>query len=348
MSDLFSSHKELLNAKTKLEARIFSDNEINKLRQTGPKAFATSFKNSVKEQKKLGIENIVGVGIGVKYKGGIRTNQICLKVFVRKKFLESNIESSYIVGKTENGFMTDVIAIGEVRAFSNGSRYRPNIPCGCSIGTPSGSGTLGCLVKDNEQIYILSNNHVLNDSVDKKNPPTDILQPGGADYGTSYDKIAELYGIVPIDFTTSNNFVDIALAKPLPNVSLLPLILQSGEIRGEVDPVVDMNVKKTGRTTVLTHGKIDDTDVKIEVNYGKHSAVVNDTFVISGDDQGIPFSDIGDSGSIILTRDNFACGLLFAGSGDGIYQTFANPIKRVVNGIHQIASNNATLWKIAW
>lgn len=197
-------------------------------------------------------------------------------------------------------------------------------------------------------MYILSNNHVLNDDVGNDNSGTDILQPGVADNGTIADKIAELYGAIPIDFASKNNFVDLALARPMDDVSLLPLMLQIGEIRDEVVPEIDMLVKKMGRTTAFTQGIIDDVNVKIGVRYDGDTAVVKDTIVITGHGPGIPFSDSGDSGSLILTRDNFACGLLFAGSDDGVYETFANPINYVIDGIHQIASNNAQLWKIPW
>lgn len=109
MSASFELRKEMQHAKEKLEARIFSDDEIKKLRETGVKSFAASFKKSIEEQKELGIDNILGVGIGTKYRSGVRTNEICLKIFVRKKLPKSNVESSYIVEKTEGGFLTDVM-----------------------------------------------------------------------------------------------------------------------------------------------------------------------------------------------------------------------------------------------
>lgn len=40
------------------------------------------------------------------------------------------------------------------------------------------------------------------------------------------------------------------------------------------------------------------------------------------------FCDGGDSGSLVVDRDNYAVGLLFAGDDDGI--TFVNPIAEVL------------------
>lgn len=79
-------------------------------------------------------------------------------------------------------------------------------------------------------------------------------------------------------------------------------------------------VKKTGRTTNFTTGKITVINATVDVNYGGKVARFKDQIVTTNMSAG------GDSGSLVVTLDNIAVGLLFAGSASAM---IANQIENV-------------------
>jgi hypothetical protein len=216
-------------------------------------------------------------------------------------------------------------------------RVRP-IKGGSSVGHRNvTAGTIGACVYDflpdgvgiPNKYYVLSNNHILANS-NAANIGDSILQPARADGGLiPRDRIGRLSRFIPIQFApsvaleTQNNLVDAALAA-------VPFRLLDGGIRwvGEVQGwrgrsavAVGTTVKKVGRTTGLTTGRITVVNATVDVNYrGGRVARFKDQILTTKMSAG------GDSGSLILTLDNVAVGLLFAGS---IQVTVANQIENV-------------------
>ncbi|GIX45864.1 MAG: hypothetical protein KatS3mg131_0075 [Candidatus Tectimicrobiota bacterium] len=215
------------------------------------------------------------------------------------------------------------------------------------------SGTLGALIDANGTLEILSNNHVLaisNNGV----IGDDVNQPGNIDVGCqviSGDFVAKLSQFEPISFT-ADNLMDAATAAIIPGtVRTDGAILDIGPPGSvPVEPALGMPVKKSGRTTGLTRGRIVALNVTVNVMYPEEC----------GDDSGQTarfveqirirsrpcspfrrfrrrFSKPGDSGSLVV-EDRDSCpppvGLLFAG---GFCDTIANPIDAV------LAAFNATL-----
>ena len=192
-------------------------------------------------------------------------------------------------------------------------------------------GTLGCFVKRRvagvEQVFVLSNNHVLAD-VNSLPIGTVIVQPGPETAPTTpADGFASLSAFIPIRFPQDRfhiptNRFDAAIAQ----VSDLGAI-KRGNILGIGNfatqiaaPQPGMRVTKSGRTTGVTTGVVTAVNVNnVQVNYGTQSnpriASFNETVQIVGDD-GRPFSAPGDSGSVILDRGSKKpVALLFAGDG---------------------------------
>lgn len=80
-------------------------------------------------------------------------------------------------------------------------------------------------------------------------------------------------------------------------------------------------VKKTGRTTNISFGRVISVDATIDVNYGAAgTARFKDQILTTNISAG------GDSGSLVTSLDNVAVGLLFAGSS---VVTVANHIENV-------------------
>jgi hypothetical protein len=306
-------------------------------------------------------KNVIATGIGYKLTGGERTQTLSVVCSVTEKVELANLSSRDRVPQTLDGVATDVVATGRIRALqSRTDRYRP-APGGVSIGHREiTAGTLGCLVRKNGQIFILSNNHVLANSNDA-NPGDAILQPGPHDGGRyPDDQIAELAEFAPIAFLDSpsdcpialgtaaflsgaarmlgsdvrlvairahaaDNLVDAAIARPANDADVSGDILEIGSIRGTASGELGMALKKSGRTTGLTSGEIQQVDVTVNVQYGAgRIARFSDQLMAGAMSQG------GDSGSAVLDGDNHLVGLLFAGSDN---TTIINRIENVFSSL---------------
>jgi len=161
---------------------------------------------------------VVGVGIGEKDENGVPTGRLAVKVLVKEKRPDHRVSPDALVPRDVGGVPTDVEETGEIRAFMFTARRRP-APCGVSIGNCLRvmAGTLGCLVTRSNQLFILSNNHVMA-LVNTSPLNAGIPQPGRLDGGVCpQDIIARLTQFVPINFApAANNLVDAAIARTSP------------------------------------------------------------------------------------------------------------------------------------
>lgn len=280
----------------------------------------------------LNKSNVVGVAVGSKIKNGINTKELCIQVFVSKKVNKDQLSSENMISKKYKGIKTDVIETGEIKSLALTSKIRP-ILFGYSISpylpNVSMAGTAGCLVKSNSKYCILSNNHVLaNENKLPLNTP--VLQPGTYDKGRyPSDIVAYLSKVIPIQFETSTesplNNVDAAIASIISINQFSTSIALIGKVKGIISPMINLSVKKTGRTTGLTTGKITNTNATIRVQYSNNNTALFTNQILS-----TAMSSAGDSGSLLLSTSNYAVGLLFAGSNS---VTVYNPIRTVLNSL---------------
>ena len=276
--------------------------------------------------------NVQGVGIGNKVVHRIPTKEKVLQVYVGRKVYGSLLPAEQRIPDEIEGVPTDIVETG---IFQIGRKFPPiyqrrvrPAPAGVSVGHKDiSTGTFGALVREGGDTYILSNNHVLaNENLGKVGD--NILQPGPYDGGRpDRDTIAQLAGFVPLKADEAN-LVDAAIATPVVRDDVAPEILNIGRAKGDAEPEVDLFVRKTGRTTRYTEGHVTATDVTLRVGYSNGALVFTDQFLISGT-RG-KFSDGGDSGSLIVDKDNHAVGLLFAGSP---FTTVANRWSNVAKAL---------------
>ncbi len=119
----------------------------------------------------------------------------------------------------------------------------------------------------------------------------------------------------------SGNHYDVALARPVNQGMFTGEIRGMGRVQGTRTPTLGMEVRKTGRTTDLTSGKIVLLNATVNVAYGTKTARFTGQVITS------PMSLGGDSGSLIVNRhDNVAVGLLFAGSTQATIFTPIGPV----------------------
>ncbi len=212
-------------------------------------------------------------------------------------------------------------------------RFDRPVPIGVSTGHPDiTAGTIGARVTDGTDVYALSNNHVYANT-NAASIGDAVIQPGTVDGGTSpADDIGALYDFEPISFV-SDNAIDAAIA--LSSTGDLGKATPSdgyGTPRSAtIAASLNLKVKKYGRTTGQTSGRVSGIGFTVNVNYGVGVAkFVNQIIVEPGD-----FSAGGDSGSLIVVDgkgknkadDRRPVGLLFAGSA---FITVANPIDEVL------------------
>lgn len=215
-------------------------------------------------------------------------------------------------------------------------KYRP-VPPGVSCGHINvTAGTVGLWVKrvdpetGEEQPFLLSNNHVIANS-NVGEPGDQIVQPGNYDGGrVPEDYVGVLAEYVEIPWTHQGNAeVDAAIATIAEqNIEreILGIGLPEGVLSAD-DIVPELEVRKSGRTTGVTEGKIRSIGATVRVNYGNgRQARFVDQILIG---PGI-FSDGGDSGSGVLAGNHYV-GLLFAGSSQF---TVANPMPTVLEKLN--------------
>jgi hypothetical protein len=315
------------------------------------------------EEELLNKPNVTGVGVGWKITDGKKTSEMAIVSLVTKKLPKYQLRAQDLVPKEIEGCKLDVQESGVIRALSvdHKKRCRPVL-----MGTSGGhyavtAGTNGCLVRRGSQVYMLSNNHVYaNSNEAEKGDP--ILQPGPYDGGRNpEDRVATLEGFVPITFDSSpgscplalgvagifnavsqgfgrksrfkvvevqdeTNLVDCAIAKPVNEEEIKEEILEIGVPEGVVKGTLGMKIKKSGRTTGLTTGEIEQISAAVRVEFGEgRVATFRDQLIAGGISQG------GDSGSAVLSEDNKICGLLFAGSES---TTVINRIGNVLSSLN--------------
>lgn len=294
-------------------------------------------------ERLMQIKGVVGTAVGLD-----QNDRLAVKVFVDKWDIAG-------VPKTVNDVPVHLVVTGKFFALPKpvnpGSgkppadevdptaRFDRPVPIGVSTGHPNiTAGTIGCRVTDGVDVYALSNNHVYaNENL--ASIGDNVLQPGSYDGGVDPDdSIGTLADFEPINFYGGENRIDAAIA--LSSTGLLgnatPLDGYGAPVSTTLpaDPdLLNKPVKKYGRTTGLTKGKVYAINATVRVGYGynKEALFVGQIVITPGG-----FSAGGDSGSLVVVDgkgkhaadDRKAVGLLFAGSS---FYTVANPIDEVLS-----------------
>jgi hypothetical protein len=279
----------------------------------------------------------LALGVSPKPGGGYR-----LAVRLQQRALESSAVLQRIVKAAKNE--VDVRYVGRVgkRATPWYQAKQHPLLTGCSVGHFGiTAGTLGGFVQPvgGGNLCLLSNNHVLaNENKAKKGD--NILQQARDDGGVDPDDAVAWLLPFPRLKRSSKNYVDCAMAELYEGVEANTSKLTGiGKLRG-LGPeflVKGEAVSKLGRTTGLTHGKVTAFELDgIAVDYDIGRVTFDNQIEIEGAGKD-PFSEGGDSGSLIVNSDKLAVALLFAGgdqggsNGKGL--TYANPIHVVLNSL---------------
>lgn len=284
----------------------------------------------------MGIDGVVGTGVALDAEG-----RPIIRIFTQVPGVEG-------IPERLEGIPVNVEVTGMFVARQDPTtRFDRPVPIGVSAGHPDiTAGTIGARVRDGNAVYILSNNHVLANQNDASLGDA-ALQPGAYDGGTApADSIGWLYDFQPIDFEGGDNTIDAAIARSI--TTNLGYSTPTGGYGNPTSTTVDASlgqaVQKFGRTTGLTEGNVSELNVTVDVCYEcagamcrkckKSARFVNQIGITPGS-----FSGGGDSGSLIVDRDNHPVALLFAGSTS---RTLANRIDPILQRFNVTIDDGST------
>jgi hypothetical protein len=256
---------------------------------------------------------IIGIGFGLKQVGqnGFEEGD-AIRVYVRRKHPRFRLRAKEIVPMRVNGVATDVIEMEPLQP------QRAQL-CGGSVGSLQGNdGTLGCLVQVTGQagVFLLSSNHVIADLNDAQ-PKAPIFAPGLREGGDPNSPLANLTARRALVFGGPPNDVDLAIAALQDPQSVVPEILGIGRVQQPImEAFKTQTVKKHGLATGNTLGVVVDTAGDMTVAFdSEHIVHYVNQLTISGVGGG-PFSDFGDSGSLVLdAASSRPVGMINAGNG---------------------------------
>lgn len=198
------------------------------------------------------------------------------------------------------------------------------------------------------QRVLLSCAHVLDrvPSSSRRN----IVQPGMVDNPGPGDVVGRLISSAPIKFDGTVNGIDAAIAGvELPPNTLVNSVLdyrtnKSYLITDVALPPVPTPgcpsgplVHKLGRSTGFTSGRVRaDSIRRTKIDYGGKHAIFSGFVEIVNEAPRFPFSDRGDSGSIVFDDTGTACGLVFSGGSHFMFGkriradiTYASPLRDI-------------------
>ena len=265
-----------------------------------------------------------------------------LAVRVQKRAFQQSRELDFITKRARGE--VDLRYVGRISKRATPwyqLRQRPLL-AGCSIGHFAvTAGTLGCFVRvrDRSSVFVLSNNHVLaNENRGKRGDA--IVQPGVYDGGSVTDDVIATLGDFARLQKAEPNLIDCALGEIANGIEFNATKLRGlGKLAGLGEPFLDAGaaVSKLGRTTGVTDGKVTAFEMdNVVVGYDIGDLRFDNQVEIESSEDG-PFSDGGDSGSLIVDAEKHGVALLFAGSdqggsnGQGL--TYANPLRAVLDAL---------------
>lgn len=293
-------------------------------------------------ERLFALPHVIGVGTGLRIRGGEFTGEVCVQVFVDRKLPRSRLAWWERVPPTVQGqegeeIGTDVVETAIPRAngpAQGGDRIEPEEWAG------SYNGTLGGFAIDKRYLTLrlLTCNHVISDFEKIPDDTAVLWQVSGGDW----QKIGDVVWTVLLHTVDGTDGTPPATPPPVSSVDAATATVtadHSDDISaiGKAiyyikNPQLGMNVEKRGATTGhTTNGYIATVNVTQLLWYDERKRrsggnlvwgrVANSLRILSSDPSRTRFSDHGDSGSIIFDQEKgphsypVAVGLLYGSGG---------------------------------
>lgn len=287
--------------------------------------------------------NIHAVGIG-RLAG---SNDYCIQVFINNANEElwpgaAALPNSYrslpvvLIEMPAAGFLSEPApAETAPNLYPSGIREPQDVIIGGISGANTNltgqSGTIGYLctrkskLRRRKEIHLLSNSHVFADLRRATVDDTDLIMQPSPGEPASTRPIAKLVDFSALKFASDikdPNYIDAAIAKlwePQQHNAVIPQIgaVKGYVIREEIE--VGEAVRKFGRTTGYTEGRIFSIDLDIWIRYDRTGqlAFFQEQFLIEpAAPEYTKFVAKGDSGSLVVDEKQHAIGLIFGGAAE--------------------------------
>ncbi|MDM0116291.1 hypothetical protein QTI66_29465 [Variovorax sp. J22R133] len=304
----------------------------------------------VREAVQQSANQLHAVGVGHKLVQGKPTRTLCVRLYVTQKLPRHLLSGDSCLPEHIDGIPTDVVEAAPAYFAASPKcslrKLREQRPAQGGISGAHESiqaGTLAarCVSRragEGADRFVLGNCHTLAD-FGLAPLGSAILQPSTNDGGTvNVNRLASLQRFVPIfEASTSSNLVDAAIARLDSVDSMSSGICTLGAIQGSADPTLGIVVHKHGRTTGYTAGIIDDPSIDVFIPLHRQDPTRLTQFLDQVRIRPRPgqfvFAQPGDSGALVLAKDdNAAVGLLFACPDNGSF-AYANPIAAVLEAL---------------
>lgn len=291
------------------------------------------------EFRRIDPDNVFAVGVGGRIRAGVATDEIVLKVYVDRKLAPSALASGKKIPDEFEGVATDVLVatrptthqLQTVPGFrfsdtfpEDEDRYRP-LRGGIQIqgSFREGAGTLGFLarVTGDTRIMAVTCHHVLFSPSGTPGPDVTVGNPTPDESCTQC--CVHRFGSYVKGYYNAS--IDAVISRLDPGMQWLAEIEQLGIVRGhhlltipETMPARTYDIRKRGRTTRMTGGKVDAVGVTTSTTapgLGTRTCTNAITVVPNARSDGAPvrFSAPGDSGSAYVNNNNEIVGVHFAG-----------------------------------
>jgi hypothetical protein len=256
------------------------------------------------------IPGITNIGVGAKEVAGEITGEFAFRVYVSMKLPPGDVPSGWRIPERIEGIATDVLPASSTAALVDTRKVRP-LRGGIQLkneyvqdDTRALAGTIGCLVKyiNTLEVMALTCEHV--------------TLAGQAAVGVAVGQPRYVvscccctYNAIGTAFRALKNAqVDCAIVKldadvanEVESADGLNAVEGIGTLAGAAQAVCFETVRKRGRTSELTTGRV------IDVLFEGSQILVEPTAAAPA-----PFADLGDSGSVIVNDANKVIGLLWA------------------------------------
>lgn len=301
------------------------------------------------EDELLAKPGVVGVDINEKVSQGVPTGELSIVVYVEEKKSKRALHKDELIPPEIDGIPTDVkeerielqvvkLALTDIEPQVDATKYTalhggismgparsvhldpPDVP---ASGNYTFVGTLGAIVRDRvtNAAMALTNFHVA--CVDNGSAPGNAMcQPGRPDGGSVP---GDNFGT--LTRSALSNHVDGAVVTINAGKTTDCSIEGIGDVKGQAAAPLNIAVRKRGRTTGLTYGKVNSIDASVSIPYGDGlgtHTLKNQIRITPDTSKSTQFSDHGDSGSVVVDDNNNVIALLFGGSSAA---TYANPIQ---------------------
>jgi len=291
-------------------------------------------------------KNIHAIGVGKLSLGG----EYCIQFFVSDPNAEmwngsgrATLAASYrgvpltLIEMPIAGFLAAPSAQAEAQSHQSkkGIREHQEVIIGgisaANLNLTGESGTIGyfCTRRSKlprrKEIHLLSNSHVFADLRKTEIDDGDLIMqpsPGEPAHNRPIASLVNFSRVVFAGDVKNPNHIDAAIARlwgPQPHRALIPL---TGSVAGYVqkkDVEIGETVRKFGRTTGYTEGRIFSTYLDIWIRYDRTgaSAFFQDQFLVEpAQPEFTQFVAKGDSGSLLVDSKQHAVGLIFGGMAD--------------------------------